>query len=96
MANRKMEVAYSLDRMVCSVFGKANITNTTGVVASFSGLGITTIARTGAGEYTITLDDKWNDFLGASISVVSATPVDLVAQIDNYTLSSKTIVFNGH
>ena len=85
----------SLVKGVTFIYGKASITNTTGVVASYSGLGITSIARTGVGEYTITLDEKCNDLLGSKISVVAATPVDLVPQILSYDVSgAKTIVVN--
>ncbi len=85
----------SLVKGVVFLYGKASITNTTGVVASYSGRGIASIARTGAGEYTITLEDKCVDLLNCDVSVVSATPVDLVPQIASYdVVSAKTIVVN--
>ena len=94
MANRNGDPMYAIEKMVFGLYAKANITNTTGVVASYSGQGIASIARSGAGEYTITLQDGWNDLFAANITVVSATPLDLVAQVDNYSLANKTIVFN--
>lgn len=85
----------TLEKGVVMLFGKAAITNTTGVVASFSGKGIASIARTAAGEYTITLEDKVSGLLDASFQVVAATATDLVPQIMSYDVTgAKTVVVN--
>lgn len=85
----------ALEKGVVFIFGKAAITNTTGVVASFSGKGIASIVRSGAGEYTITLEDKLNALLDTSFQVAAATPTDLVPQLLGYdVVSAQTIVVN--
>jgi len=96
MANRYLnQFAACAENAVVSIFGKASITNTTGVVSAFSGKLISNVARTGAGEYTITLEDSWNSLLDASFQIVAATPVDLVPQVLSYSVTTaKTVVVN--
>lgn len=96
MANRYLtQFMASPEKAVVSVYGKASITNTTGVVASYSGKLIQSVERTGAGEYTITLQDSWNSLLNASFQILAATPVDLVPQLLSYSVTSaKTVVVN--
>lgn len=59
------------------------------------GLGYT-VAKTGTGEYTITLDDPYNALISGQVTVEDSTPVDLVAQIDNHDVTGtvKTVVIN--
>lgn len=94
MANRYMFNVVSIDRMVSKIFGKASITAVTGVISAFSGKGITSVARTGAGEYTIVLDDKFNSIVDLNFSLVGATAEDLHPQAVSYDVATKTIVVN--
>ena len=53
-----------------------------------------TVARTGVGEYTVTLADKFHALLWAGMTVEASTAVDLVPQIKSTDVSgAKTIVF---
>lgn len=53
-----------------------------------------TCARTGTGEYTITLADGYVALLACNLTMQAATAVDLVPQIkSNDVASAKTIVF---
>lgn len=92
MANRYMYPMASLEKATSFLFGKAQLTAVTGVVASFTGFGIETIARSGAGEYTITLQDSWNDILDLSFNLVGATAEDLNTQVLSYDAAAKEVI----
>lgn len=54
-----------------------------------------TAERTGVGEYTVTLDAKFNALMCCHLQVEAATPIDLVPQILSTDVSgAKTIVFS--
>ena len=51
-------------------------------------------ARTGVGEYTVTLTDAYQAVLSCQLTVMAATAVDLVPQIKSVdVVSAKTVVF---
>lgn len=53
------------------------------------------VARTGVGQYTVTLDNKFNALMECQLTLQAATPVDLVPQILSHDVSgAKTIVFS--
>lgn len=54
---------YSLEKDVVSIFGTVNIGGT-GAVGTVAGLGVSGVARTGEGAYTITLSGPFNKLLG--------------------------------
>lgn len=54
-----------------------------------------TVARTGVGQYTVTLADKYHALMDCQLTLEAATPVDLVPQILSHDVSgAKTIVFS--
>lgn len=54
-----------------------------------------TFTKTGTGEYTLTLSDKYVGALSVLATVQAATAVDLVAQVKSVdVVSAKTVVFN--
>lgn len=66
MANRMFERGWVAE--VGSVTLTCEITiGATGAPTLTRGRGIASVTRTGTGSYTITLEDKYNDFLGGSI-----------------------------
>lgn len=95
MANRNFApVQGSIERGVVVLAGILDIHSDASVLStSFFAGG--TFTKSGTGEYTLTLTDKYNELLACSLTVEAATAVDLVPQIDNHDVSSaKTIVFN--
>lgn len=95
MANRNFApLQGTLERGVVILSGILDIHSDASVLStSFFAGG--SFAKTGTGEYTLTLTDKYSELLACSLTVEAATPVDLVPQIDNTDVSSaKTIVFN--
>lgn len=63
-------------------------------VASSSMNGVSSVVQSGVGTYTITLEEKYNAFLGAQFQVLAASAVDLVPQLVSADVTSaKTIVF---
>lgn len=79
----------SLDAGVVSLFGSITL-GTSGAVASSTGKGLT-IAKTGSetGRYTITLSDKYFQFLGASLAVELAA--DAAAGSDGFIPSLRGV-----
>lgn len=57
-----------------------------------SGYGIASIARTAAGDYTITLQDTYNSFKFAKGKVLNSTAVDLRFQLHSETVSSTKLI----
>lgn len=69
------------------VFGSGAITSSTGTG--------TAVTRTAAGTYTLTTDDPFVEFKGIDVifNVNGATPVDLIPQVYDVSISGKTIKF---
>lgn len=77
--------------MLTGIHGSINIASSTTGVTSQS-LNGATAARTGVGEITITLGDKYPELLAADFKILAATAQDLVPQIKSQDMSAKTIV----
>jgi hypothetical protein len=93
MADRNFSPVQALDKQIKILAGFASI-HTDASILSQTLLG-GTFTKTGTGEYTLTLADKYPELLCAQVSVEAATAVDLVAQIDNHAVSTnKTVVIN--
>jgi hypothetical protein len=89
MANRNLKpIAGHLEKGV-SIISKV-VTFGVASISSQVGKGLS-VARNGAGDYTITLEDVWPSLLGATVTFEAGTAVDLVPQLNNVALSSKTI-----
>lgn len=99
MASRNLTHPWTLDRGVCHLYasgvgaGAANLT-------SIKGAGISSIAETDTGLYTVTLTDKWNSFMFMGGQVIDPTGTDdwAVQVVSESVASAKTIsiaVFKG-
>jgi len=82
MANRYMHpIQGSLTRGLVLVMGRFR-PNGTGTVDNTLNKGAGyTVARNNAGDFTITLDDKYNDLVSANAAVHAAADTDLVVTI---------------
>lgn len=81
----------TLDRSLVELFGV--VTLGAAAIASQSCLGFT-VTRTGAGAYTITLDDKYSQLLFPGITIGHATPEDKFAEFISETVdSTRTVLF---
>lgn len=78
----------SLARGVIEDVGYVDIAADASVSTSNHPLG--TFTKTGTGEYTLTLADKYKSFLGVNCQLRAATPVDLVPQVKSETAGSST------
>ena len=99
MANRMLHPKRSMNRELVQLAMRLRILgNTTPANGTFSiveGPGVSTLTRSGTGEYTITLADKWTALHGAKLQVLAATAIDLVPQIKSEDVAgAKTVVFN--
>lgn len=85
--------AINLDTVVLA--GSFSIAASGGAATVVSGREYT-VAKSATGEYTITLSQRWNQLVGANFTIQAATPVDIVAQIDNHdvTATIPVIVIN--
>lgn len=50
------------------------------------------VAKTGTGEYTITLEDKFSGMIGASLVAADNAAKDLVLELKSINLSAKTMI----
>lgn len=80
MANRNFNRHQSLEKEIKSLHLDVAI-GATGAPTLTKGLGTTSIVRNGAGDYTITLDDKFVRLMSFHGTVVSATEEDIRFQI---------------
>lgn len=75
MAARNLCEIESLDRGVVFIFGGGTGAGAANLTA-IKGAGVTSVAETATGKYTITLTDKWNSLMFFSGVVIDATTVD--------------------
>jgi hypothetical protein len=90
------------DRNFCKEIGslERGMVFMSGVLAIASDASVTSesllgasVAKTGTGEYTITLEDSYVSLLSCNLTLEAATAVDLVPQIKSVdVVSAKTIV----
>lgn len=101
MADRMFrEGAKTLDIDLVTLYASATIGASGAVASSSAGTnGVTTVARTSAGKYTITLDDKYTGFRWADVKVLAGTLGDpntagiLATLFSQDVASAKTVVF---
>ena len=92
MANRNFKRVQSLDNETKIVSGNFSIASA--VATKVAGLGWT-VANSGTGEFTITLDDTYPVLISAQLTVEDAGGVNLAAQVDSYDVATaKTVVIN--
>ena len=92
MASRNYDYTQSLERQVKFYVGKVSIA-ANAAVSGKVGIGFSA-AKTGDGEYTITLEDKFPTILSVMATVEAATAVDLVAQVKSFNAATGVIVIN--
>lgn len=63
-----------------------------GVVSGYRVNGVTSIAQTGVGEFTITLTDAYNALKYPGFCLLKATAQDLVPQVKSQTVASTKII----
>lgn len=95
MANRNFHRVQSLSRETKFLHAKVAIGSSGApTLDSDNSLGVTSIARNSTGNYTITLDDKYNSLLDFSVMQLNASAQDITIQLLAADVSSaKTIQF---
>ena len=91
MASRNFSRVQALNHEVKLIAGSFSIAASGGAATKVTGLGYS-VAKSATGEYTITLTDRYPALISAVATVQAATPVDLVAQIDNHDVDAATPV----
>lgn len=92
MANRLFEqFLFSFTKMLTGIHGQVSLSAAGAVVSST--IRGASVAKTGTGLYTITLDDKYNALMSANVTFQAAAAADLVPQIVSADVAgAKTIV----
>lgn len=93
MANRYFpsQFLYSFTHMPVAIQGTVSL-SAAGAVTTSSVVG-GTVTKTGTGQYTLTLADKYNALVSANVTLQAPVPVDLVPQILTTDVTgAKTIV----
>lgn len=93
MANRNFSRVQGLNKELKLIAGTFSIAASGGAATKTQGLGYT-VAKSGTGVYTITLDDRYNALVAATATVQAATAADLVAQAvsSDVTAATPTVV----
>ena len=95
MANRFLQqFMHSFEHKPVKIFGSI-LVGGSGAVTSFTGNGVTSVTKeSGAGTYTILLNDAYSAFLGVNVVHEVATAEELVIQLisHNVAAASKTVV----
>lgn len=92
MANRNFKRVQSLDNETKIVSGNFSVAS--GTPTKVAGLGWT-VAGTGTGEFTVTLDDTYPVLLSAQVSIEAAGGITAKPEIDSHDVgSAKTVVIN--
>ena len=101
MANRNFNRVQALPKElkilsgIVKIVGATDPANAVVTLEPSNNVGITSVARSGTGEYTITLDDKYTSLFNANFNLEAATAIDLVPQIKSHDVASaKTLVVN--
>lgn len=92
MANRNFRRVQALDNEVKIIAGNFSVAS--GTPTKVAGLGWT-VAGTGTGEFTVTLDDTYPALIAATANTEISGGGNLYAQIDSTDVgSAKTVVIN--
>jgi len=91
MASRNFNRHQSLEKEVKNIYLDVAI-GASGAPTLTKGLGVASIARTAAGEYDITLDDKYVRLMHASMVHEAAAGEDLTMQIESEDVSGTKVV----
>ena len=86
MANRNLRPLAGAIEPKLVVLTKV-VTFGTASISSQTGKGLT-VTRNGAGDYTVTLEDKYNALMGASVIFEATSAVDLVPQLNTVAVST--------
>jgi hypothetical protein len=93
MANRNFNRRQSLEKEVKDIYAKASI-GVAGAPTLTSKIGVTSLVRNGAGDYTITFDDKYSSLKFFEVIHLASSAQDLSVQIHSELVaSSKTVRF---
>lgn len=88
MANRTFNDAQALEKEIKTLFVKIEI-GASGAPTLVKGLGTSTVTRTSAGLYEVTLEDAYPFFMGFEGTLLKSSAEDLTFQ-----LTSETILTN--
>lgn len=82
----------SLNREVVTLYAKVT-TSTAGAVSSQKSKGLS-VARTGTGAYTITLENAYADLLGAEVTIIGANTASkgLIPLVTSQSVTTKSLV----
>lgn len=92
MASRIFNRYQALEKEVKTLYAEVAI-GTTGAPTLTKGLGIASIARTGTGTYTITMEDKYVRLMHVAITELNSSTEDITTQLKSQDMSAKTIEF---
>ena len=94
MANRIFSKVQALKKEMKIINGSFSIAASGGAATKETGTGWS-VAKTTTGVYTITLQDSFPGLVSASVNVLAATAVDIVAQWKSIDVTTaKTAVIN--
>ena len=92
MANRNFNDMQALEKEVKKLYAEIAI-GASGAPTLTAGLGISSVSRNAAGDYTLTLADNYDKLLGFNGIIEDTSAEDITFQIDTEAVASGTIDF---
>ena len=83
----KRDQVQTIEQGVTSLYIKLTV-GSTGAVSATSGFGLTSITRSGTGNYTILLDRKYKKLLACSATFIQGTPQGLGLAVKTDSIAS--------
>lgn len=90
MASHNFTRTQALEKEVKTLFAEIAI-GATGAPTLTKGLGISSVARSGTGAYTLTLSSQYQRLLHASVTLLDADAEDLVFQVTNANTTTSSV-----
>ena len=90
MANRIFNPTRALEKELITIAGRIPL-SAAAAVGTVVGRGFS-VAKTGTGLYTVTLEDAYNALIGFSLSVLGSGTVVTVPELSSQDVGSRTLV----
>lgn len=90
MANRSFNPTRALEKELITIAGRIPL-SAAAAVGTVVGRGFS-VAKTATGEYTVTLQDAYNELISANLSVMGSGTIVTVPELKSQAVASRTLI----
>lgn len=90
MANRSFNPTRALEKELITIAGRIPL-SAAAAVGTVVGRGFS-VAKTATGEYTVTLQDAYNELISANFSVMGTGTIVTVPELKSQAVTSRTLI----